>query len=218
MADLIYTNTKGGGIRAVNYSFVAGYLPSQANTALPQMPQKINMHEHPWAQMNWIDYAPAWNQNDKECVAIDEIGAGPIYQVPVGYVMHRLWVPPYTVLKSIGINHKKEVDPYGVADTSLDGMSYDVIANLVDVTTTPETPVIGALAPTAVPAGFTGIVASTAGRMIGQVLPAAGGYETGADGVLLSFQIVTPPTTGLSNIKGAITIQANMETFNAMIR
>jgi hypothetical protein len=217
MADLIYSNVKGGGIRQITYSAQCGLDCSACNTSLPQMAEKINTHEHPWAQMDWIAYAPSLNANDKSCVAVDEVGVGPIKQVPVGYTMHRLWVPPYTILKSIGINHKKHVDEYGVTDTSLAGMVYDVKAHTVDNTVCPR--VVGTdVSAAVVPVGFTGIVANTAGRILAAVAPATGGYETGANGVLLSFVIVTPPTAGLSNIKGEITIQANMETFNSLIR
>jgi hypothetical protein len=217
MADLIYSNLRGGAVRGVSYSSDCGFDCDACNATLPQMPQKVNTHEHPWAQPNWIAFAPRLNSRDKDCVVVDEIGTGTVKQVPAGYTMHRLWVPPYSILRSIGIDHKKYADDYGVTDTSFDGMIYDLVANVVDGTTCP--PTIGAAVAGAIPAaGFTGIVAATAGRIIGSVAPASGGYITGANGVLLSFVVSVPPTTGLSNVKGEITIQANIESFNALIR
>lgn len=219
MADTLYSNLKGGGIRSLTYGANCEIDCDSCNTTLPAMPRKVNTHEHPSFVPNWIAYDPSNSDNDFDCVAIDEVivGAATIAQVPVGYTMHRLWVPPFSVLKSIGITHTKANDPYGSVDTTMDGLAYNVIANLVDVSTCP--PTIGAAAPTAVPAAFAGVVASTAGTIVAPVLPASGGYVTGAAGILLSMVITVRPTNnGLSGIQGSITMQANIETFNSLIR
>lgn len=217
MADLIYSGLKGGAVRQLNYNASSGIDCDACNSALPTMPEKINVHEVSPSQQNWIAFAPRLNSRDKDCVAVDELGTVGVKQVPAGYVLHRIWVPPYSVLKSIGVNNKLFVDDYGTTDTSMNGLIYDVIANLVDNSTSPPT-VGAAVTAAAIPAAFTGVVAATAGKMIAVVAPTTGGYVTGAQGVLISFVVQVPPTEGLSNVKGEITIQCNVEGFNSLIR
>lgn len=217
MADLILNTSKGGGVRPFSFSATCNVDCNACYSTLPAMPKKVNVHEHPWATPNWDALAPRLNGHQKDCIAADEVGTVGVKQVPAGYTIWSVWVPPYSILRSVGINNLLYKDDYGNVDTSMDGMIYDLVANEVDETVCP--PVIGAAVPAAVPAaGFTGIVAATAGVIIGSVSPATGGYETAAKGVVLSLKIAVPPTGGLSNMKGEITLQANIETFNALIR
>lgn len=221
MVDTVYSNVKGGGVRTVAYSADCALDCSACSAFLPDSPRKVNTHEHPSYQPNWITYDPSNSLLDKECVAADEIiiGQALFPNVPVGYTLHRLVVPAYSILKGLGVTHTLYEDPYGLADNTMDGFVYTIQANKIDTCACPE--VIGSTV--ALPADFTTISAAiagnTAGTIIAPVAPTTGGIYTGSKALLLSMVVVTAPTNnGLSQIKGSITIQANIETFNALVR
>jgi hypothetical protein len=218
--DSTFSRIKGGGIRMMNYGSDCGFGCDSCSSDLPELPLKIQTHDHPAYQPNWNTYQPELSKRDRACTQADELVVAPatVANVPAGYVMHRVYTPPYTVIKGIGVNHTPTVDEYGTSNVSLNGLNYSVVANEVDTTTCP--PTIGALVPGAVPAAFASITpATSAETIIGVVSPATGGYVTGAKGVMHSYIINTPPTNNpLSGIKAALTLQVNSETFNALIR
>ena len=214
MADLFnYTLIKGGSARPVVCTTTTNTLTGVQTTSLTNMPTTVSWHDGPASARLWATMDVSKSAELRTSIAADEIAG----VVPAGYMLYNVFVPPYCAIKGIGVSHFDQVDVYGIEADSALGLVYDVTAFEVnrDATTginTVGTDVTAAI----VPAAFANLVASTAGTIIAPVTPTAGGYYTGAKGVLFAFRIDTPPTVGLSNLKSRMTINVNVEHFEAL--
>ncbi len=221
MADTNYSQVKGGGIRNFRLGSECSSTCSACTSTLPVMPRKVNDHDAGSFRPLWATYDPQFDLLPRTCVQEDEIAATPgaTPQVPAGYVMWTLAIPAHTIIHGMGVNHSPTSDPYGLANASFAGLAYDVVANYVDDTACP--PVIGAAVPAAIPAALVGLTDASvvaAGGTITASQATANGFVVGAQPIIISLKITTPPAGGLSNLKGGITLQANVETFHALVR
>lgn len=228
MADQVFAQIKGGGFGFKGaIAGCSGADCGPCRVTLDTLPRKVQNHDHPSYLPNWASYAPHLSMVDKDCTAVDEVSATPgaMPNVPANYTMYRVYVPPHSILKGLGVTHTLADDygtcagaPVGSGNNSLDGLEYDVVAYEVDTSTCPPT-VIPTPVAAAVPAVFAGIVAATDGTIVAPVAPATAGYATGDKGLMLSYKITVPPTNNpLSAINATLTIQANIETFHALVR
>jgi len=226
MADLFFNGVKGGG-----FGFKSNAGPcatgncGPCSTELEVMPRKVQNHDHPSYLPNWASYAPHVSVNDRDCVAVDEVPGASFAQVPADYVLRLVYVPAHSILKGIGVTQTLADDygmcnsgSLGVTNGTLAGLTYAVEAYEVDNSVCP--PAVGAAnVADAVPAELASIVAATADTVVAPVSPATGGYVTGANGLMLAIKILTPPTNNpLSQIQATLTLQANIETFHALVR
>ena len=108
MADQVFAQIKGGGFGFKGA--VAGCSGAECGpcrVTLDVMPRKVQNHDHPSYLPNWASYAPHVSMIDRDCVAVDEVSASPgaMPNVPANYTMYRVYVPPFSILKSIGVTH-----------------------------------------------------------------------------------------------------------------
>lgn len=214
MADLFnYTLIKGGAARSLVANGATNALVSQGPTGLTNMPTTVSWHDGPASARLWATMDVSKSHELRTSIAADEIAG----VVPAGYTLYNVWVPPYCAIKGIGVSHFDQTDVYGIEADSAAGLVYDVVAFEVN-----RDPVTGAdtvgtdVTAGVVPVAFANLVASTAGTVIAPVAPTTGGYYTGTKGVLFAFKLDTPPTVGLSNLKSRVTINVNVEHFEAL--
>jgi hypothetical protein len=220
MSDLLHINVKGGAVRQVRFAEGCNASCSACHATLPNMPLKSSWHDGPGSAVLFSTFEPRNNMTDELCLAADEtvIVAGQPNQVPANYLMMRIYVPPYHVLNALGVRNIPDVDPYGITSNTFTGLQYDIQANEVDYDAVTCLTTLGAdVSAAVVPAVLTNVLGTVETQIIAKVAPATGGYVTGAKGIMLSFKIDTPPASGLSKMAGRITMQANVETFDALI-
>lgn len=214
MADLFnYTLIKGGSARSAICGNATNALVGQGPSGLTNMPTTVSWHDGPASARLWATMDVAKSYELRTSIAADEIAG----VVPAGYTLYNVFVPPYCAIKGIGVSHFDQVDVYGVEPDSAAGMVYDVTAFEVNRDAVTGANTVGTdVTAAVVPAAFANLVASTAGTVIAPVAPTTGGYYTGAKGVLFAFRLDTPPTVGLSNLKARMTINVNVEHFEAL--